>query len=387
MNRLAAERRLILISAGTSSHRQSNLSFARSLAAAVDWTQLAERLRARKLLPVVGTRIVEMVPESADDGFREALDEAIANGRRQGAFLQLISQRLTAMLAEAGIRSAPLKGPILSEAIHGDPGWRASSDIDLLVPPERLEDAVSVVRQMGYGPPEDFIEADGLPQLHFALIHEEGMLPPVELHWRIHWYERDFARERLLPPQLDPQGAWRPAPGDELAALLLFYARDGFIDLRLAADLAAWWDTRGLSLPRGALTAIIASYPQLARAIPASARAAEAVAHTPLRDALEGSPALGARERTAVRLANPNPHTPRPQLYAERGLIDGLLIPPGGFRDFVGRQLLPPQEVLDQQAGHGQRPQARSSLGRFTGVLGRYAFATTRLARRPEWAG
>jgi hypothetical protein len=90
----------------------------------------------------------------------------------------------------------------------------------------------------------------GLPLLHFVLVHERGELPPVELHWRVHWYERSFARERLLPPAVDPPGDWRPAPADELAALLLFYARDGFIDLRLASDLGAWWDVHGAELSR-----------------------------------------------------------------------------------------------------------------------------------------
>lgn len=52
------------------------------------------------------------------------------------------------------------------------------------------------------------------------LVHERGELPLVELHWRMHWYEQDFARERLLPPAEDPMGDWRPAPVDELATLL-----------------------------------------------------------------------------------------------------------------------------------------------------------------------
>ncbi len=50
----------------------------------------------------------------------------------------------------------------------------------------------------------------------------------MELHWRVHWYERSFAHERLLPPTPDdPPQNWRPAPADELAALLLFYAGMG----------------------------------------------------------------------------------------------------------------------------------------------------------------
>ena len=78
------------------------------------------------------------------------------------------------MLADAGIRCTPLKGPLLGEAIYGDPGRRLSSDIDLLVAPEQLQAAVEVVRGLGYGAPTDHVGADGLPLLHFVLVHERG---------------------------------------------------------------------------------------------------------------------------------------------------------------------------------------------------------------------
>ena len=108
------------------------------------------------------------------------------------------------------------------------------------------------------------------------LVHERNELPPVELHWRVHWYERNFAHERLLPPTADESpGVWRPAPTDELAALLLFYARDGFVDLRLATDLSAWWEVYGNDLPPGAVDELLRIYPALARVIPAAIEAAE----------------------------------------------------------------------------------------------------------------
>ncbi len=345
----------------------------------------------------------------------------------------MLTLRLLELFAAAGIRAAPLKGPFLGEAIHGDPGRRLSSDIDLLVAPDRLHDAVEVARGLGYGDPTDHLLADGLPLLHLRMLDERRKLPPLELHWRVHWYERDFARERLLPPGAGPWEGWRPAPSDELAALLLFYARDGFIDLRIATDISAWWDARGGELEReaggaraggalaeaglparaggalaeaglparggalaeaglparggalaeaghpargGALAPLLDAYPQLARALPAAAHVAQNIVGLPAARLLDG--ALGPRERLAVRLANPHPTSTQSQLYADMGLVDGLLAPHGGFREFVGRQLLPPEEVLDQQARHGERRGARSSAARFLGVLGRYALTVTR---------
>jgi hypothetical protein len=66
------------------------------------------------------------------------------------------------------------------------------------------------------------------------------------------------------------------------------------------------------------------------------------------------------------------------------GLIDGLLTPRGGFGAFVRRQVLPPPEVLDQQARQAARRRARSSFGRAAGVLARYGLTVAHLARAPE---
>jgi Uncharacterised nucleotidyltransferase len=384
MSSSQAERKLILLSAGTAARRQVMREYASRVTAEVDWSRLGETLRLRRLLPTLGPRVVELAEGGASDDFVASVEQAIATGRRQGAFLQLVCARVMAALANAGIRSRTLKGPTLGEALYGDVGRRLSSDIDLLVATEQLHDAVDVVRELGYDAPADHIRDHGLPLLHFALMHEEEKLPPVELHWCIHWYERDFARDRLLPPIDSVSSDWNPAAADELAALLLFYARDGFIDLRLASDLSAWWDIHGADLPHGALGAALSAYPALSRVLRVATTVAEKVVGLPAQLAIDGLPSLGVRGRTAVRLANPHPHSSESQLYADMGLIDGLLMPRGDFRGFIRRQLLLPREVLEQLDQRAPKRRARSPVGRGAGVLGRYGVTMTRLMRTPE---
>jgi len=158
-------------------------------------------------------------------------------GRRHGGFLQLVSLRAVAMLADAGIRSAALKGPLLGEAVYGDSGRRPSSDVDLLVPPEQLRAAVEVLRGLGYGAPGDYVDGRGLPLLHFV--------------------------------------------------------------------------------------------PALARVVPAAAEAAGRIVGLSARWLLGDMPGPGLRGRMAVRMANPNPRSGSSRLYADAGLIDGLLAPRG----------------------------------------------------------
>jgi Uncharacterised nucleotidyltransferase len=381
------EQQLILLSAGTAARRQSTRGQAEELGALVDWPLVAELLRRRRLLALLGPRLVELAPEHAGERFATAVTQALDAGRRQSTFLQLIGERVIAMLAGAGIRCTALKGPTLSQTLYGDPGRRPSSDIDLLVAQEQLYDAVEVVRELGYGAPGDHVDKRGLPRLHFALVHEQGQLPPVELHWRIHWYERSFAPERLLAPPGELGGAWRPAPIDELTGLLLFYARDGFLNLRHATDLGACWDAFGPASQPGALDRTIRAYPALEHVLLAAALVAERTVGLPLDRLTAQRASLGRRGRIAVRLANSDPRSSEPQLYADMGLIDGLLAPPGDFRGFIERQVIPPRAVLEERAHKAQQPRPSSTLGHSVRTLGRYGLAMTGLLFSPRVGG
>jgi hypothetical protein len=380
--RPSVEEQLVLLSAGTSARRRVARPRAQQLGSCVDWKVLGGLLSARRLLPTLGPRVVELTGGDAAGEFAGALEQALASGRRQGALLALVTAQVQGKLAEAGIRCTPLKGPHLSESLYGDPGRRLAADVDLLVAPDQLAAAVAVVRELGYAAPTDHVDGCGLPSLHFALKHERGELPPVELHWRIHCYEDRFAEERLLAPPGDLSGDWRPAPVDDLAALLLLYARDGFMSLRLAADIGAWWDVFGASLEPAALDGLMRVYPALERALLTAACVAQRTVGLPAEQITRGGGRINLRGRLAARMANPHPRASEPQIYADMGLIDGLLTPPGGLRAFVRRQVILPREVLREYApgssqGHGES----SPLGHAMRVLGRYGLAMVRLFR------
>jgi hypothetical protein len=370
---------LILLSAGTAERRDEAGEHANGLLAQVDWSLLTTSLRSQRLLPTLGPRVAELAGGGAPEEFKAAVGEAIDATRRQDALLQLISARTMEALDDAGIRSAALKGPALGEALYGEAGRRLSSDIDLLVAPEQLDRAVEVVRGLGYARPVDHVDARGLPLLHFALVHERDELPPIELHWRVHWYETNFARERLLPPSDKGAGDWRPAPADELAALLLFYARDGFTGLRQATDLGAWWDAFGAELEPGALAQSARAYPALAPALAAALTVAKRTVQFPAERALGEDIALGTRGRIAASLANARPYDSEAQLFAEIGLIDGLLTPRQGLPAFFRRQVAPPTEVIREHAEKAHRGRVTSTVGYSLRVLGRYTLAIARL--------
>ena len=381
MDSASEQRQLILLSAGISRRRRALGEHGHALLNNIDWIGLSQTLMLRRLLPTLGPRIVQMADGRSSEGFDEAVLASTSAARRQGVFLQLMTDHVRGALTDAGIRSAPLKGPFLSEALYGDLGRRLASDIDMLVAPEELSAAVDVVRSLGYSPPTDYVDRDHLPLLHFALTHERGELPPVELHWRIHWYERAFARDCLLPPDTTSQACWHVAPISELLALLLFYARDGFVDLRLATDLGAWWDHHGGGVQPGELDELLRSYPSLKRSAVTAVEVAGRVVGIPVDQLIEER--VDLRGRMAVRLANPNPKSGSSQLHADVGLIDGLLMPSGGFGEFWSRQVMLPREALEDRMRHGTLP-SRSRAGHAMRVLARYGLAAARFAQPVE---
>ncbi len=369
------------LAAATAARRAQRAEDLGRMLAAIDWDRLGELLGRARLLPTLGPRIVELAADRAAVRFRDAVATSIVAGQRQEALLELSGVRVQAALSGAGLRNSGLKGPALGRALYGEPGRRLSSDVDLLLAPADLQRAVATVRELGYGEPSDHVGRDGLPLLHFALAHERGELPPVELHWRVHWYEERFAAERLLPPQ--PEDEWQPRPEDELASLLLFYARDGFTGLRQAADLGAWWDRFGADFETGALGRVATVYPRLRPALETASLVAERMIGVPSAATLGRQARLGPRARIAVRFVDPRPYASAAQLFAEIGLIDGLLAPPGTLRAFLRRQVAPPTEVIADHAEKAQAEKVGGPLAYGIRVLGRYALAFARLLRVP----
>jgi hypothetical protein len=186
---------------------------------------------------------------------------------------------------------------------------------------------------MGWTHQCDTSRAAPLPALHESLAHPT--LPRVELHWRIHWYETRFAADALARAvRVGPHEPLVMLPGDGLAALILFYARDGFAGLRMPADAAAWWDTRCAGLNADKIieeTAI--RYPELGGALRLGAEMLGALVGLPTCQRTES-----VRLRAAGELATPFQEITLAEARAKVGLVDLLLAPPGGARAALRRE-------------------------------------------------
>lgn len=330
---------------GTEERRRLAMPRILELVERVDTDALASVLNGQGLLPLVGTRLEQLAPELLPTGFRDAVREAVTLAGRRATLLAAVTLRVAQALETVGIPAVPLKGPLLAADIYEHPGLRESTDIDVLVTRETLDAAVAELQRHGWQPtPEDGDEP--LPRLHRVLIHERTEMPALELHWRIHWYETRFSAGVVTKSRVLPQRGRRSRLPDELVALLLFYCRDGFVGLRYAADIAAWWDAHSHLLEPNALDPLLMAHPELADALLTSLQVAETVAGVPFKQ-LTSLPLAGTlRSGMAERLTDWTIHQSIDQVGANVTLVDWLLCPPGGQRDFVRRSLFPPHHTI-----------------------------------------
>jgi hypothetical protein len=327
---LAPHRELALLLAGTAARRRRSSARIHALAVAANLQAVAAELDRQRLLAILGHRLVEAAATTS--AFEALVDDVRRSASLRGMAFEAQTDQVVRALEGSGIDVLRLKGTALSERLYGDPGFRQSHDIDVLVARERLDDSVAALQALGYvraGGPE-------LPVLQHVLQHPHPEIPDVDLHWRIHWYEDEFARRLLEESSVAADGE-RLAPATlEFVALLLFYARDGFTGLRFPVDIATFTDVMGSEIDPGEVARIFDRHPDVA--VPA--RAALRVL------ALLGAYGVGAagplsrRQLLAVRVSDWQLENEVDQIVANVHLVDGLLMPPGRVLAFLRMRLL-----------------------------------------------
>lgn len=154
-------------------------------------------------------------------------------------------------LAEAGIPVAALKGLHLAAAVYDHPALRKLGDVDLLVPPDRLDDARRVLLDAGY-------ERDGTddPTLHHVAPLVKARAAPIELHRHVCPTPNPFRLEveplweRMLPVEVEEERTLGLCAEDLLLHLCVHaaYNHRCLVPLRNLFDLAMVVERGGSSL-------------------------------------------------------------------------------------------------------------------------------------------
>jgi hypothetical protein len=136
---------------------------------------LHRRLQAEAALAAVPAALARQLDE-------ERRGTALANLHNYGEF-----RRLARALTQAGIPLIALKGLHLAELVYRDISLRPMSDLDILVPRDRVTQCVAVLRGLDYGHDEELgsaVEAMLDTKCNIGLAHAmHGTW--LEVHWRL----------------------------------------------------------------------------------------------------------------------------------------------------------------------------------------------------------
>ena len=331
----------------------------------VDFGRMADELARLRVLALLGGRVLERADVvSPPDSFRERVEACVEASRSDALLQQMLTWRLLQGLAADGVQAMPLKGPYLAERLHGDPALRSSADIDLLVRARDLPSAIGSLERLGYARPR---RSEQLPRLHH--IFEAQGAPPVELHWRVSWYETRYADEAIDRSWL-AHGIRVPAPADELVMLLLMYARDGLAGVRFPLDVAAWYRRHG----PGALVAVdpmLRRHGALQRPVLAAALAVDRLLGLDLGARIGPRQQPPAGTVAALRLQD-WAQLLGPQ-YADVAvkIVDGLLTQPRGQPGWLARVVLPRLPPSSRPAAIDQALYVLHFVGRATPIYTR----------------
>jgi hypothetical protein len=332
------ERRLALLLCGTAESRRARADEAHALLRAADEDRLLAVMGDLNLFVLLGQRL-RALGDGLGSRLQEAIERRTEESHARGSMHELLTLAVLDRLDRDGLRALGLKGTVLARELYGDVAWRSAGDIDILVAPSDLRRAIDTLEAMGWAWERSATGGHDLPALHETL--SQPSVPRIELHWRIHWYEARFAVDALLrAARPAARGPLRMQPGDGLASLALFYARDGFTGLRLAADAAAWWDAFGGGADADQLIAEVAqAYPELAAALWTAAGVLGSMVGLPTRSAPAG---------LWPRLATPFYDVSLEQLHAQTSLVNVLLAPPQGRLQALRREVRKVPEGLER---------------------------------------
>jgi hypothetical protein len=180
--RAAREILLLCTTANISAERKERIS--QLLAGTIDWAYLLELVEFHGVAPLIAHHLItngfaSQVPQR----YLERLNQ-IYNGTLYRNML--LSDELIKVLSIFSRHKIPvitLKGTALAEQLYGNLGLRHVIDIDILVKPEELSPASSLLLEAGYKQLDTQLEWDH----YFHKVYEKQMQFPffIELHWNL----------------------------------------------------------------------------------------------------------------------------------------------------------------------------------------------------------
>jgi predicted O-linked N-acetylglucosamine transferase (SPINDLY family) len=232
--------RLLLASARAHPSPEDETAIRQLLKEGVDWAPFAQKTLDHGLAGLAGHSLARLVPNEVPPeilkAFQDFIDQTRASNLR---LLNQLAQQIE-MLAAAGVKAIPFKGPVLAQQAFGDLGLRGFRDLDYLIHDQDVAQTIKVLEQCGYARDGDLTPAQ------FSVIHrlqgQEIMFNPdkcpVEPHTRL--------TSRKMALDIDYAGLWQRARQDDIFghSMLTFAPEDTMVVLAVHGGKELWWDIK-----------------------------------------------------------------------------------------------------------------------------------------------
>lgn len=198
----------------------------------------------------VGSFLHHRLPEASKKRLPAALRDLLQRQARQNAQRSMVQMaelvRVSALLAQNGIPTVSIKGPLLARELYGEIGQRHAGDVDLLVAQENVVAADAVLLKSGYTRTKPCEVTTPKRMQHslrmfpeFEYIRTDKPVQRLELRWR--WDDLPMAAEAFWTgPVVNVSGQSLHQPPERAHWLYLFQhgARHGWFRLFWLVDIA-----------------------------------------------------------------------------------------------------------------------------------------------------
>lgn len=178
--RAARDILLLCTTASISPGRKEQIS--RLLLGCVDWKYLLDLAEFHGVTPLIAHNLAASgLSSQVLQPYAERLNRVYNSMLYKNVILSNELTRVLSIFNQRGISAIAIKGTFLAEQLYGNPSLRTVSDMDILVQPEKLSPAGSLLQEMGY---HKYTEQDEWEHPFHDVFYRQAQFPLfIELHW------------------------------------------------------------------------------------------------------------------------------------------------------------------------------------------------------------
>lgn len=210
----------------------------------INWNMFIDLCLHHRLYPAVYLKLKQLKLDIVPEFVMEFLSVHYKRNTLKMLKFSAITEKISRLLSDKHIPLILLKGPALAYQLYGDISYRTSSDLDFLVPIDKLEEAEKLLVQQGYMK-DDYIKTVlndwKWRHHHFTYTHPQQNIK-IEVHWRLNpgpGKEPDFNElwERKSRSALTQFPVYLLGKEDLFLFLISHGARHGWSRLRWLVDI------------------------------------------------------------------------------------------------------------------------------------------------------